>query len=493
MDKKSTICLWVDGIGLSSSWSGNAFMSANPKNFLDMWSGYRHTTVSPCFNLKSDIENSEIDFVRVNSGENYLSDKEYLDKYIKKGELEKNEELKNILCETAKRNSSVHLVGNLPSSDEAYSSFAYLESLLKYFHSDKRIQVYIHLVLGNDLKSDHASIINYLSQYQKLIKDYPSIETASISGQDYFSDDNADKKAIQTILFGAGSPSLTLEQAFSAPKEAPLSAKVPMSIIYREKFAFKIKNFDTVLFFNHNNKHLSSFIQLLTTEMAGSLSMPKFLQIGTFFDPFYGKNKKIISMFRRKFNDNFLATLNSQCKLSVVADKAGLKNLSYSGITNDYRIIEFENYDLVAENLASLICGDNKFVLLYLNLLSKVSSANNFIEAEAVVKKFDLFLGKVMELAIKEKARTILFSSQAGLERLLSRNTIEKMSNKTIAPLPFIVVDEESEKQVSSRVVFYDMIKNRQSLVDIAPTFFDLLEINGSGLSINNSFKKEIK
>jgi bisphosphoglycerate-independent phosphoglycerate mutase (AlkP superfamily) len=493
MAKKSTLCLWVDGIGLSSSWSGNAFMSSNPKNFLNAWSQYRRTTVSPCFNLKSGSENKEIDFARVNGAEDYPSNKVFLDQYIDKNRLEGNKELKKVIEETSERNAAFHLIGNIPSESEAYSSFAHLGALIECLCSNKKIQIYIHLILGDDLKNDQESMVKCLTQYYDLIKKYPLIETASISGQSNFSDNNLNRKVIEAIIFGRGIPSLTLEQAFSSQKDQLAHNKAPTSIIYRDKFSFKIKNFDTIIFFNHNVSFLSSFIQLITAELIGSLLMPKFLQTVTFFDPLYKQNNKIISLIERTFDDKLLSSLNGQYDLTIIADETGIDNLSYLGENYDYRIIKFDNYELVFENLPNILKGENKLALAYVNLLSKIPSDNNFKKTEDIAQEFDKFLGMVMELTDKNDYQLILFSSMAGLERLTNRSTIEKISNKTISPLPFIVINKGEKKPVSSKVMFYDMIKDRQSLANIAPTILDLLGIENEDKFETKSFNKEIK
>lgn len=493
MDKKSTLCLWVDGIGLSSSWSGNAFMSANPKNFTEIFSSFPSTTVSPCFNLKSEVENKEIDFARVNGGEAYLSNKTFLDHYVAKDQLINNKILKNIIDETLKRNSAVHLIGNFPSKSEVYSSFSHLNALLAYLHKEKRIQVYIHLILGDDLLSSQSDLADYLAQYYEVINKYPSIETASVSGQNNFDNNNLIKEIVEAIVMGRGTAALTLEQAFSTQKNKLPNDKLPTSIIYRDKFTFKIKNFDTVLFFNHNLSHFTSFIRTITTEMIGSLQMPKFLQVGVLFDPFYGKNTKVIAIVKRLFEDKFLSALNEHYNLSIVLDKQGLDNLTYSGAINNYRLIQFDGYELTLENLPRLLIGESKLSILYLDLASRLSSTNNFNEAEQIVKDFDVFLKNIVDYIIEKDLRLLLFSTKAGLERLSNRNIIERKSEKTISPLPFVVIDKKNKKTVSSKSMFYDMIRNRRSLVDIAPTIFDLLGISSSQLLLDRSFKKEMK
>jgi len=511
----------IENFGLSSSWTGNAVASANPTNFYSMWKRNPHTVLYP--DKKShtlSYENSEIDLVRLFSGREKLCDKEYLDKAVESDQLKENSVLNRLLDDSNEHNSAFHLVGNIPGPNDKYADINHLLSLLEIIKNHNIFRVYLHLLVDENITGDPDFINDFLSKIKKV----SNCEIASVIGQSYFDDSNHDargfSRAVKTILSGDGDRALSSEQALSFKGLSRSSLKPPTSVVFDNRYVCKLGNFDTVLFFNHNNKSLTKLILALTTGIGffSRTRLPKFLKIATMFNPldqdfdrlqilFYRNSTKTLaqSFFSANIDQLYLsdssriATTNIDLKGEIEGSGGSIKEL-FAPIVQGANPEHYDQVlDLILEQLSiSLEQKKAGFITFLIPVLS-MPNINSFAKMVAVIKILDNFLPKLENEVFKHNGAMILTANHGGSEKMSDRDNFEIINSKTNNPVPFVLTipgykgyEKTNERVVANRM-FYDMIKKSHFISDFAPTVLDLAHIPIPEKMTGKSFLSELK
>lgn len=527
IDKKNfpVVLAIIENFGLSSSWTGNAIASANPVNFYTMWKNNPHTLLYPNkINHTSSYENSEIDTTRLFSGREILCDKEYLDQVIKNNELIDNQILNNIFKEAEEHNSALHLIGNLPGANDQYADLNHLLSLIETIKNKQIFRVYLHLIIDDNAGENPEIIEEFLTK----IKEIGVCEIASVIGKKYISDtSNYSRnfiKAINTIVLGEGDKALTPEQALSFKNLPKSSDKRPTSVLFNNRFACRIGNFDTILFFNHNNKSLSKLALALTSGSSFSIreKFPKFLTIVSMFDSLDYDLEGLEVLFSRNFSETLTQSLFSenidQLYLSDTSRVSVIKKSIEGQITGSGGLVKelfvpivqdsnFSSYDQVLSLMlrqVSIYLEQKKF--RFITLLIPVLSMPNittFAEMVKAITMIDDFLPKLEAEVSKHNGILVLTSNHGGVEKMSQRNNFETKNSKTNNPVPFVLSipgykgAKENNEETSSNRMLYDMIKKSHFIGDFAPTILDLFHAKVpsvmTGKSILSELKAEIK
>ena len=129
MKKTPVVLCLLEGFGLSSSWRGNAIASANPQNFNELWSTYKHKLLFPIRSASEPVfDNSEFFLTSLFSGHTERSNHEILAASIESGQLDNSPALLKSFEQVKKSNSSLHLIGNLSNSSGEYADIRHLIS-----------------------------------------------------------------------------------------------------------------------------------------------------------------------------------------------------------------------------------------------------------------------------------------------------------------------------------------------------------------------------
>lgn len=520
-EKLPIVLAIVENFGLSSSWTGNAIASADPENFYSLWNEYPHTVLYPNKALNAhSYENEGIDMTRLFSGREVMSDKDYLNYIIENNQLEDNKLFSEIIKDTIDKNSAFHLIGNLPGKINKYSEMQQLISILEILSKNKIVRVYLHLIVNDELKEDQTFFADFFSK----IKMFNSCEIASVVGQNYIADTVFDKKkflkAVNTIINGEGERALSAEQALSFQNLSDISDKKPTSIIFKNRFVCRINNFDTVLFFNHNNKSFSKFILAMTTNigLSGLPNAPKLLNLAMLFPSLDNDLDQLKIVFKRLSTQTLAQFLYSakinQLYLSDTTRIANIKKYLIGDINGDGGQIK-ELYVPVVKNSDPTHYDQALSIILnqvsshlkdksadFITILIPALSSQNisfFTQRCKTVKIIDQYLLKLEKEVAKRQACLVLTSDHAGSEKMSERSDYEKINNKTNNPVPFILkipgqkeIVQEKSKIYGNRI-FYDMINKKHFINDFAPTMLDLAGVEKPSIMTGKSFLSELK
>ncbi len=513
------VLLLIENFGLSSAWAGNAVLSANPTNFYSMWERHPHTVIYPSAKNENLLfENDEVDLGRISTGHKIYSEKEFIDREIDNNQFSQNEIFGSILGETAQKNSSLHLIGSLDGKINRYSEIKHLLAILKLAKEFKIFNVYLHLILGRGLEPKY--IEEFLSAFNK----ENCGEIASVVGQDYIGDENDNTKkfflGLETLLLGRGKKALSPEQALSLRGLNDPSTKYPTSVVFRNRFVVKFNNFDTVIFFNHNNKSLKKLIVTIASENKKfqRIKMPRFLRPAVFFSPFDQELPQLSLIYRRQLLNTIPALLSEnkidQLLISDSKRTAAIENYFIGHLNSNSigRVKELfvpiikdgdpGSYNLVLDLIIKqlekhLAKNEARFYFVLLPALS-YAEEYGFGKCVETIKLIDKYLLLFEKTVSKHNGKLILTSDHGSGEKLSERNSFELLNGKTKNPVPFILSlpswsgEIKPDRKIVFDQIIYDMIKKKHFTADIAPTILELFGLSYNGYS-GKSFLQDLK
>lgn len=490
--KKRIIFLLAEGIGLSSAWKGNAFLSANPQNFLSLWESYPHVII------EDDVTPEPINFSILGTGKNISSNQLFVNEEIKNKNVLSNEKISKAYGYVSSQKSSLHLIGSLSNEKGAYGNIDHLIQFLKLAKTKGIYKVYIHLVLDNSFSDDFKEVLALGNKLEKMIATVGLGEIASITGKKYI-DEKSNifnfRKAYNAIVSGKAKHALSLEQALSLQPKGVLTPAdcIPTVISFHNESVGTISNFDAILFYNFNNDFSSKFALALSqkTPIMSGLSLPRFIKILSLFDSPKSEYNKIESVFSRSHQGTFPVVL-AKNKISqlYISDSTRI-----NCITNYLQDIEENSADnsfvYTSDNSSSYLSDykktltsinneliksleKNEFTFLDIPVIFHACHSVKFENIVKIIKLMDSFVFHLYNLAIKEDCVLIITSLNGISARL------ENTDKKTV--LPFTVISKYIPKIASKSSSFtdtlvFDMLKNKFKLIDIAPSILDLFGI----------------
>jgi len=519
-DKFPVVLTIIENLGLSSSWTGNAVASANPVNFYSLWKRNPHSYLYPNKTHHTAVfENEEIDLARLFSGKDVKSDKEYFLDITQRGKLKESEILGKNFKECAERNAALHLVGNFPTDSSRFSDKDQLLSIINFAKEQNIYRIYIHFIVDESLMGRQEEINSLVLK----IAETKSAEIASVAGQNFLDDGTKQEKnflkGLHAIVSGQGDPALSSEQALNFSSEAKIADKKPTSILFKNRYVAKLNNFDTILFFNHNNKSLTKLILAVSTgNISGRIRIPKMLSCASIFNPLDQEIDGLKTLYNRE-SENTLAqiiysshidqlylsdssrisTTNRYLKGKITGQGGAIKELFAPVLKNINPINYNQALSMILRQLEySLEKKEFRFITVLIPALSE-HIFSNFPQYTAVIKMLDKFLPLIEKTVLKHNGALVVTSNHGGCEKLSDRDPFELTNSKTQNPVPFILTipgyagsGEKNNAIVGSRM-FYDMIKKRHFISDFAPTILQLLGIEKPEEMIGRSFLSDLQ
>lgn len=523
MLSNKNIVLLIEGFGISSSWRGNAIYTASPKNFFDMWQSCPHFVLgaheskdhSPYCDLTS--------FSTISTGNKVLSNQDFISSIIENGEFFETKSIIGVFDYVLKQNSTLHLAGTLSAKKSGSSSLFHLKSLLLMAKQRKFFNVSVHLFLEGENLSDRKKLLQTLNDLNDYVNSLGVGEISTIAGKNFIADNISGKDFLvgyENLLNGRGRNAMSFEQAVSLLEKddrPPVFAK-PTSIIYRGKKASFVKDFDGILFFNFDSREFTNIILALiqkTSQFRG-ISLPRFLRVSTFFNPFPQKIDNLHTLLKRTFSGTLSALLAAEgVKQAFISDNTRISEIKeyFQGLERPGSLISnyyvstvsksgsyLGEYDLVIKKMLDLISQNvdkkSDFIMVDIPVIENMANLSTFDNTVHAVKLVDRSLPSFVALAKKYNYNLILLSNHGRAERMLEKSL--DFGYTDASPLPFLLYEPGmeivAEKAVSMGNKFmYDILIRKYNLMDIAPTILGLYHIKKAGSMKGKNILKEIE
>ncbi|KAK4553422.1 hypothetical protein LTR86_009479 [Recurvomyces mirabilis] len=506
--KQKVALICIDGWGIPSDKSppsGNAILNAKTpwmddlaKKDSKIAQGYTELEASSlAVGLPEGLMgNSEVGHLNIGAGRVVWQDVVRIDQTIKKGELNKVDNITKSFKHAKETNGRLHLLG-LVSDGGVHSHINHLKALLKVAKEIGVPHVYIHF-FGDGRDTDPYSGLGHMKDLLSFCKAQGIGEIATVVGRYYIMD--RDKRwdrveiGMSGVVSGKGEESSDVVATIEARYANKESDEFLKPIIVNGAEA-RVKENDTLFFFNYRSDRVREITQLLGDQDRSP--KPDFP---------YPANLHVSTMTRYKTDFTFPIAFAPQVMDNVLADwlaKKGLKQShiaeteKYAHVTfffNGGREIQFEGedrdmipspkvatYDLqptmsamaVAEKMASRI-KEQKYDFVMNNFAppDMVGHTGVYDAAVKAVTETDAAIGKVYE-ACREAGYTLFITSDHGnAEEMLTGEGGTPKTSHTTNFVPFVMANAPEGCSLK---------KTEGVLGDVAPTLLEVMGVEQPG------------
>lgn len=485
--KKPIILTILDGYGLRDCEHGNAVRLANNKVFNMLWHNYPHTELIASGQdvglPKGQMGNSEVGHMNIGAGRIVYQPLELINKEIAEEKFYHNKEIIEIMDNTKKNKSNLHILG-LVSDGGVHSHINHLLALLDMCKMKKINNVYLHLFTdGRDVGPKTA--YKYIRMIEDKLENLNIGKIASISGRYYAMDrdNNYDrlKKAYDVIVNDKGIKYDSIKDYINKSYNDGITDEffIPAKFIN----GANIKENDSVITFNFRKDRLREMFTALTNKEFHDMETKKFnnLKVLTMLpvvesvkcphaydDP---KLKNILGEYIEKQGLSQLRIAETEKYAHVTFFFDGGKEEKYN---NEDKILvpspKVATYDLKPEMSANeitdkLLKNIYKYDLVVLNFANgdMVGHTGVLNAAIKAVETVDKCLEKIYEKVLELDGIMIITADHGNCEEMLDeQNNI--LTAHTTNPVPFIITKKNLNLKPGK-------------LADIAPTILDLMNI----------------
>ncbi|KAF2716866.1 2,3-bisphosphoglycerate-independent phosphoglycerate mutase [Polychaeton citri CBS 116435] len=500
--KCALIC--IDGWGVKDSKhqpEGNAILNADTPVMDEMKSegskeaqGYTELEASSlAVGLPEGLMgNSEVGHLNIGAGRVVWQDVVRIDQTIKKGEMNKVENVVKSFTRAKEGNGRLHLCG-LVSDGGVHSHINHLESLLKVAKEIGVPHVYIHF-FGDGRDTDPKSGLGHLKDLLAFCDKLGLGKIATIVGRYYIMDRDKRWERVEVgmkgMVLGEGEASDDVVKTYQERYEKGETDEFLKPIIANGDEA-RVKDNDTLFFFNYRSDRVREITQLLGDQDRSP--RPDFP---------YPKDIAITTMTRYKTDFTFPIAFAPQVMDNVLSDWLSQKGIKQSHIaeTEKYAHVTFffnggqevqydgeerdmisspkvATYDLqptmsavaVAERMAERI-GEGKFEFVMNNFAPPDMVGHTGVYDAAVigVGETDKAIGIVLEACKKHGYTLFITADHGNAEEMLTAENTPKTSH-TLNKVPFVMCNAPAS---------WSLKKQDGVLGDVAPTILEAMGLD---------------
>ena len=277
--------------------------------------------------------NSEVGHLNIGAGRVVWQDSVRIDQTLKKGELNKVENIVKAFARAKEGNGRLHLCG-LVSDGGVHSNITHLFGLLEVAKEMQIPKVYIHF-FGDGRDTDPKSSAKYMEQLLNKTKELGVGEIATVVGRYYIMD--RDKRwervelGLRGLVTGEGEDSSDPLQTIKNRYEKNETDEFLKPIIVGGKER-RVQDDDTLFFFNYRSDRVREITQLLGDyDRSPRPDFP------------YPKNISLTTMTQYKTDYTFPVAFPPQHMGNVLAEWLGKKNLQQCHVaeTEKYAHVTF--------------------------------------------------------------------------------------------------------------------------------------------------------
>ena len=490
-ERNTTVVMLVaESFGLSTAWQGNILASSKSENFSRLWLKYPRVLLN-----EPTFFDDKINFATLGTGHKVSTDSEFITKEIKEKRFLSNQQIDKIFENSRKNNSAVHFIGSLSGK---YGNIEHLLELVKFAKKSMIFRVYVHLILDNSSAKETRDILPIINNLSESLSSIGVGEIASICGENLITDQSSFQnftKTMKSIVKGEGLKALTPEQGLINKRnnQRDISQTLPISIFRNGRPIAKISSFDSVVFYNFDNKSFSKAIILMSQKNPdANSSMPNFLSVFDTFQFIEDSHINLTHLFERNFNNTFPSLLaENNIKELFISDNLRKTHIqqylcNIEGDNIDYAFYStpeeinsqyFNNFENFLNNTylnceKSLKERKYNFIFIDLPTLYMALRYGDFSLAVKTSQLIDLFLGKLSTLTLTKNS-ALIFTSINNVS-LISKNAL-------LSPFLFILPEYRKPSALNNSFnnqLVYDFLHKKYDIMDIAPTILDLFGIN---------------
>ncbi|KAJ5888481.1 2-3-bisphosphoglycerate-independent phosphoglycerate mutase [Penicillium taxi] len=435
--------------------------------------------------------NSEVGHLNIGAGRVVWQDSVRIDQSLKKGELNKVENIVKSFTRAKEGNGRLHLCG-LVSDGGVHSNITHLFGLLDVAKEMQIPQVFIHF-FGDGRDTDPKSSVIYMEQLLAKTKETGLGDIATVVGRYYIMDRDKRWERVEVGLAGmvtgegedSSDPLATIKERYAKGENDEFLK--PIIVGGKER---RVQDDDTLFFFNYRSDRVREITQLLGDQDRSP--RPDFA---------YPKNIEITTMTQYKGDYNFPVAFSPQKMGNVLAEWLGKKNLKQCHVaeTEKYAHVTFffnggvekdfpgevrdmipsprvATYDLdpkmsaaeVGVKMAERI-GENNFDFVMNNFAPPDMVGHTGVYEAAIqgVTATDKAIGAVYEACKKNNYALFITADHGNAEEMLNEKGTPKTSH-TLNHVPFVLANAPEG---------WSLQKEGGVLGDVAPTILAAMGI----------------
>ncbi len=494
--RKKVTLLIIEGLGASTKRDLTPFLPSNTNHIDEIFSGYEKKILKTSddsidnIHLENDISslcNTLASSRRTLSPEiSFSKDKNQL-----------KEKLKKSLHNCKNHASSLHLFTILSNNKKIFNHEIY-DEIIEGIKKHGINKVYLHLICDFGVKSNKIS--EFINNFNQI--DGKKFQVSTVSGiSNLTSGKTRDVLEVyKASTFGKNRQILDISNI----DDGDYAHLLPHTFVKNKKPIGMISDFDTVLFPNINNELTLDLIYLLNKKTKSFSKDRNFFQLNivTLTD-IYKKisNKKISYLISSATSKKNIFSLISeygfkQLKIFDSSDREIIlegyngsseimENEELALVDNDDNYIENTSY-IMQSTIKAIKKDDHDLIFASLNGLRKTAYLIDLKQAIGVVDKINLHIDDLVNNCLKNNTTLIITSPFAGSDRFPKSQFPGQQTNFDNVKLentPFVIINKEHKKEINNQFIInksnlIDIISSKSSILDVAPTILDLLNID---------------
>jgi len=493
--KKPLILCILDGWGYSSHQEGNAIALAHLPNWNHWWRSCPRTFLEasgPYVGLpEGQMGNSEVGHMSIGAGRTILQDLPRIHKVIQQHELEKNPTLLNFIKNLKKTKGVCHLMGLL-SPGGVHSHVDHMLALIKIL-DHYEIPVKVHAWLdGRD--TPPISALGYMQSFMRTFQSYPQAQIVTLGGRYWAMDrDNRWERtelAYQAMRQGQGrcfrDPLQVISQAYAqgitdefiepavkegyrgmSPEDGILIANFRADRVRQITAAFVDPSF---AHFERENERVAQVVGMThySDDLASHMDIlfPLISVLETLGEVIASHGKRQLRLAETEkyahvtffFNGGQETLFQKEDRILIPSEKVKTYDLSpamsaYEITHNLIQEIQKDIYDVIIVNYANA---------------DMVGHTGNLLATIKAVEVIDECLGDLSKVVLEVGGTLIITADHGNAEAIIDPLTHETQTAHTCNLVPFLMIGKETQAAC---------LKPKGSLIDIAPTILELLNI----------------
>jgi 2,3-bisphosphoglycerate-independent phosphoglycerate mutase len=498
--KKTTILAVLDGWGIGPKDNTNAIWIAKTPAFDYLSEKYPQTELGATgidVGLDNDqTSGSETGHMNIGAGRTVLQDSRIISESINTGTFFHNPAFLGAISHVKKNGSDLHFMGLLGNLDSPHMNPYHLEGLLILAKKNGIKNVYIHFFTdGRD--SYPKSALRHLEKWKKKLNTMRVGKIATLIGRFYAMDRaknwNRLKIAYRLLANGKG-------KTFNDPKEAVKYnykknitdeyLKPSVMIQKNGQPVAKIKDNDSVIFFNLRSDRARQFTKLFVLEksMETKLPAPRLKNLYFVAMTHFGPDLPVHTAFYSHSLNGTLPVVLKKFRHLYIAETEKFAHITYflnggyaDAIAGEDRLMipspVVENYaerpemsaqKITAEILKFMRTGKYNFAAVNFANADMVGHTGNTKAAIKAVETVDKCIAKIYKEIEKNGGSLILTADHGNADCMWDRKARLPMTFHTKNPVPFIIASKKFQRE---------KLSSGGVLGNIAPTLCDIMEV----------------